>query len=267
MTKVRREIASKLPSALRSRLRSTYARIAHFGFRFRCPFCSSRVRSFLAFGLPFPVLREKRVVGSGIRENALCPVCFAIDRHRLIYLYLKNKTTIFSQPTKLLHVAPEPRIAELLLAATNVDYLSADLCPEGVMVQMDITAIQYPDNNFDAIICNHVLGNIGDDRLAFKEILRTLKPGGWAILQVPISKTLDRTYEDFSITTEAGREQAFGEAHQIRIYAADFKDRLESAGFQVDVFNWTDEPEAFGGKSNLYALNPDESVYRVRKPG
>jgi len=266
MSNVPNEFFARKPAGFKARLRSAYARVAHFGFKYRCPFCRSSVRAFLPFGLPFPVLREKRVVGGGFRENALCPVCFAIDRHRLLYLYLRNKTDIFSVPTKLLHVAPEPRIADVLRAGGNVQYVSADLLPENVMVQMDITAIQYPDNSFDAIICNHVLGNIADDGLAFREIMRTLRPGGWAILQVPISKTLKRTYEDFSITTAEGREQAFGEAHQLRIYAEDYKDRLEAAGFLVDVFNWTDEPENFGGANNLYALNTAESVYRVRKP-
>ena len=260
-----RVLTDRLPERMRSRLRSTYARIAHFGFRFKCPFCKARVRAFLPFGLPFAVLKEKHVVGSGIRQNALCPICFAIDRHRLLYLFLLNKTNIFTAPTKLLHVAPEPAVSEILRRLPNVDYLSADLCPKNVMVAMDITAIQYPNENFNAIICNHVLGNVGDDRRAFSEIMRTLKPGGWAILQVPIARKLKQTYEDFSITTQADREQAFGEGFQVRLYAEDYQERLRAAGFIVEVFNWWDEPEKFGGRENSFALNQEESVYLVRK--
>lgn len=263
---IKTRLRNVIPPRFQTKLRETCARVRYFGLRYKCPFCKARLRALLPCGLPFPVLREKKVVGSGIRQNALCPVCFAIDRHRLLYLYLLTKTDIFDRPMKLLHVAPEPRVADILKAQANIDYLSADLCPRNVMMEMDITDIRFPEEYFDAIICNHVLGNIVNDRKAFSELLRTLKPGGWAILQVPISRTLKRTYEDVTITTAAAREQAFGEGGQVRIYADDYKDRLMEAGFDVSVFKWTEAPEEFGGRQNVFALNEDESVYFVRKP-
>jgi ubiquinone/menaquinone biosynthesis C-methylase UbiE len=58
---------------------------------------------------------------------------------------------------------------------------------------MDVTAIPFPANYFNAIICNHVLEHVVDDRTAIAEVYRILMPGGWAILQVPISMRLDRT--------------------------------------------------------------------------
>ena len=54
------------------------------------------------------------------------------------------------------------------------------------MVKMDITNILYEDNTFDSIWCNHVLEHVVDDQKAMRELLRVPKPGGWAILQVPI---------------------------------------------------------------------------------
>jgi hypothetical protein len=98
------------------------------------------------------------------------------------------------------------------------------------------------------------------------ELYRTLKPGGWAILQVPLSLTLKNTYEDASITTEAAREQAFGQNDHVRIYAADYKDRLTHAGFKVEVFKWVAEAESFGGRRNLFGLNEDESVFLSASP-
>ncbi len=133
------------------------------------------------------------------------------------------------------------------------------------MVRMDITDIQFPENSFDAIICNHVLEHVIDDYKAMTELHRVLKPGGWAILQVPISLSLDKTYEDFSITTARGREEAFGQDDHVRIYAKDYASRLEQAGFKVNVFNWDAVAGSFGGSSNKYGLNEDEQIYSVVK--
>ena len=47
---------------------------------------------------------------------------------------------------------------------------------------------------FDLIICNHVLEHIPNDLDAMKEIYRVKT--AVAILQVPISKILMRTFED-----------------------------------------------------------------------
>jgi ubiquinone/menaquinone biosynthesis C-methylase UbiE len=131
---------------------------------------------------------------------------------------------------------------------------------------MDITNIPCPDNCFDAIICNHVLEHIIDDRQAMRELYRTLKSGSWAILQVPLSLSLHKTYEDFSITTTTGREEAFGQSDHVRIYANDYKDRLEQVGFKVKTFQWVTEDENFGGLKNRFGLNEEESVYVVSKP-
>ncbi len=247
-------------------LRHQFRKFRAAGNRYECPFCGFRAREFLEFGLPFQVLLDKQVVGGGVRKNALCPSCNAIDRHRLLYLFLKNKTDIFQRAAKVLHVAPEPAIRERLLATGRIDYLSADLIPDGVMVQMDITQIQYPDASFDVVICNHVLGNIPDDRLAMREVSRVLRPGGWAILQVPVSYTSAKTDEDASIVDPRERERRFGEAHQIRIYGPDYVERLQSVGFKVNDFVWTREPESFGGADNRYGLNANEHVYQVFKP-
>lgn len=120
----------------------------------------------------------------------------------------------------------------------NIDYLTADLLSRDAMIRMDIKDISFPDNAFDAIICNHVLKHIIDDRKAMGQLRRVLKPGGWTILQVPMSLSLDEIYEDFSITTGKGREEAFLQDDYVRIYAKDYVTRLEQAGFKVNVFDW-----------------------------
>ena len=55
----------------------------------------------------------------------------------------------------------------------------------------------FEDDSFDATLCNHVMEHVADDIKAMKEILRVLKPGGWAIIQVPFFPPLpEKTLED-----------------------------------------------------------------------
>lgn len=239
-------------------------KVRFFGLKFVCPICNSHLRKLYPFGFEFSVLSEKNVIGGGYRANVLCPICHSTDRERLLYLFILNKTDLFTNKTKLLHVAPEPRLSDILKGHANIDYLTSDIDPEHVMVQMDITQINFPDNSFDAIICNHVLEHIVDDQQAMRELYRVLKPGGWGILQVPISLSLNKTFEDFSITSSAEREQVFGQPDHVRIYAADYIDRLKVSGFQTSKFNWENDKDF--GSNNKYALLQNESVFFVKKP-
>ncbi len=257
----------QIKALIPKRLKNFLKRIYYFGSRYTCPFCRSRLRTFLPFGFPFPVLKEKKVAGAGLRPQARCPICFSLDRERLVYLYLQNRTDFFKKHLKVLHVAPESRLAEIFLRRQDLDYLRADLHPQQGMVEMDLTDIRYPDNAFDVVVCCHVLEHIIDDGKAMRELFRVLKPEGWAVLQVPISLSLKNTFEDPSITTEAGREEAFGQADHVRIYACeDYRNRLEKAGFEVDLFRWEEGASHFGYPGNKYGLNLNETVFRARKP-
>jgi predicted SAM-dependent methyltransferase len=244
----------------------TFIRKARFkGSKYYCPVCDSNIRKLRPHGFNFPVLTEKNIIGGGYRLNAQCPVCKSTDRERLLYLYLSNKTSLFTEQVKLLHVAPEPALSAVIEAHSNIDYLTADLNSDSVMVKMDITEIDYPDKFFDVIICNHVLEHIIDDSKAMNELYRVLKPGGWGILQVPMSLSLATTYEDSSITDPTEREQVFGQWDHVRIYAIDYLDRLRQSGFQVDPFEWWND-KAFSDSNNKYGLLQDESIFVVSKP-
>jgi 2-polyprenyl-3-methyl-5-hydroxy-6-metoxy-1,4-benzoquinol methylase len=111
-----------------------------------------------------------------------------------MWLYMTQKTSLFDgNQKKMLHVAPEPELSQLFQKADYINYLSADLSAPNAMVKMDITDIQYPDNTFDVIYCSHVLEHIPDDRKAMREFYRVLKPGGWAIVQVPVTAESEET--------------------------------------------------------------------------
>jgi predicted SAM-dependent methyltransferase len=173
-------------------------------------------------------------------------------------------TNIFTDPTRLLHVAPERRLEKHLKAISSLDYLTADLLDPDVMTKMDVTKIQFADNEFDAILCNHVLEHVPDDRKAMRELNRVLKFGGWAMLQVPISNRLQATYEDWSVRSPIDRLRRFGQEDHVRVYGADYVERLTEAGFRIDVIDWTLFP-FFGGSRNMFGLNPHEKIFLARK--
>lgn len=222
--------------------------IFYLGNKYVCPCCSWNFRKFLTHGV-IP------------RSNALCPRCRALERHRLLWLYFKDQTNIFHDNLRVLHFAPERVFEKKLKRMRNLDYITADLDPRRAMIQMDITNIPYEDNSFGVILCSHVLEHIPDDRKAMRELYRVLKPGGWAILQVPIIR--DKTFEDFSITKPEDRERVFGQWDHVRAYGKDYKDRLEKAGFKVRVDDYVKRLGA--DKIKKYALKENEDIYYCEK--
>ncbi|NTU97078.1 MAG: methyltransferase domain-containing protein [Chlorobiaceae bacterium] len=162
----------------------------------------------------------------------MCPHCRALERHRLLWLFLGKHTDLFDgRQKKLLHIAPEFCLEPGLKKAAGKGYLSADLDESRAMVRMDITSIDFPDVSFDVIFCSHVLEHIEDDRKAIGEIYRVLKKNGWAILMVPV--TADKTIENLSFATPEERLQVFGQQDHVRRYGPDYADRLREAGFEV----------------------------------
>ncbi|WP_193201006.1 class I SAM-dependent methyltransferase [Nostoc sp. MG11] len=122
-----------------------------------------------------------------------------------------------------------------------IEYTGAGLNAPFATVEMDITNIHQPDNLYDVILCNHVLEHIPEDHKAMCELFRVLKPGGWAILQVPLDYERKTTFEDFSITSPKDKEYFFGKDDHVRVYGLDYKDRLEKAGFTVEVIDYVKE--------------------------
>ena len=262
-------LKSILPERAHGPLKETAYRAIAFlyaGDRFECPFCAGRFRRMLPRGLRNGLLVEKKVVGGGVRENAFCPGCLSYDRERLVYLYLKNETDLLARPAKMLHVAPERQLEKTFRKVPTLDYTSGDLFSKAVDVKLDVTAIQFADGTFDTVLCNHVMEHVPDDLKAMREILRVLKPGGIAFLQTPISLVLTTTDEELADIPEAERIRRFGQKDHCRIYARDYSQRLASAGYEVEVFRWTDAPEKFGGAANRFALNPEEEIFVCRKP-
>lgn len=176
-----------------------------------------------------------------------CPSCKSIGRHRFLWMYLE-RNEVFS-PTrgggeiKVLHFAPEKSFYNKFSALPNVDYYPVDFAHEfgnyrGVKLRdvIDITKINYPDDMFDIIICNHVLEHV-DDYVAMNELFRVLKKGGEgrAFIMVPISHDLETTIENPEFNTPELRQEHYGQPDHVRRYGKDFSDRMRKTGFSVDV--------------------------------
>lgn len=256
-------IEKAIPKKISPVFRDFYLKLKYFGTKFKCPFCGGILRKFLPFGIKNPIFNEKNIIGGGYRLNVMCPCCNSTDRERNIYLFLKNKTNIFHENIRLLHVAPEYNLNRMFMKCKNIHCLTVDLKSTSVMVKMDITNIACIDDFFDVIICNHVFEHIPNDKKAMSELCRVLKPGGWAILQVPISQLLTNTYEDPSITEQEEREKVFGQKDHVRIYAKDYIKKLQNTGFSVETFNFTKE---YGeNASEKYGLLKEEDIYICSK--
>jgi SAM-dependent methyltransferase len=217
-------IGARLPEWARvplKRLKDSVAAIPYYGRGRFCPVCGRSSRRFRSFGV-VP------------REDAQCAHCGALERHRLLWLYVSMRTDLFDgRPKKVLHVAPEPCFEPRFRQRLGSGYVTADLFDATAMVRMDITDIHYPDQHFDVIYCSHVLEHVQDDRRAMREFHRVLRNSGWAILLVPI--TAGKTLEDPSITEPEERLRVFGQEDHVRRYGPDYAGRLRDAGFRVEV--------------------------------
>lgn len=252
------EIKALLPAAFEPwEMRIRYlcrplTRLFFFGRNRYCIVCDSWTRSFLSHG---PKSRRN--------PDIVCPICLSHRRHRLGWRYLNSHTDLLDgKPKKLLHFAPEMAFSVHLKKIPGLDYVSADLASPHAMRKIDITSMDLPDNSFDIVLCSHVLEHVPEDRKAMQEIFRILKPGGWGLIQVPISG--ETTLEDPTITDPRERERLYYQNDHVRLYGMDLKDRLTQTGFVVEVTYGRElvDPQ----KCELMGVDAREPLFHVRKP-
>ncbi len=197
------------------------------GNTFTDPIDGKSFRSFLPYGY------------GKQRDNALSPSTLSLERHRLLWLYLKNETDFFTAEKKVLHFAPEQAFYKRFRSMNNLNYTTSDLNSPLADVKADICNLPFNDNEFDVILCNHVLEHIPDDTKAIQELYRVLKPNGMGIFQIPQDLSRETTFEDDSITEKKERAKIFGQYDHVRVYGRDYFDKLRSIGFKVDEVDYT----------------------------
>ena len=175
------------------------------------------------------------------RKNALSPSTLSLERHRLMWIFLRDETTFFTSEKKLktLHIAPEQCFLDIFRKQQNLDYTTSDLESPIADVKADICDLPFDDNSFDVVFCNHVLEHITDDTKAMQELFRVLKKGGFGIFQIPQDLSRATTFEDDTITDRKERAKIFGQYDHVRIYGFDYFDKLRSIGFKVDEIDYT----------------------------
>lgn len=231
--KIGQRLKEVLPRAYFRILLRLYLRIKFFGFNYYCPFCHANLRSLHPAGFSYPVLKEKQVIAAGFRLNSRCPVCNSFERERMMYDFLK-KQDLKNKYWRVLHVAPESNLERVFRSIKTISYDSIDLEPGRADQVMDVQNLKFKDGSFDLVICSHVLEHVPEDIKAMREIYRVLRPGRFAILQVPISPVVERTIEDPKVITPENRAKVFGQSDHVRLYGFDYVDRLISAGFRVE---------------------------------
>ena len=202
-------------------------KILMYGNKFTDPIDGNTFRAFLPYGY------------NKIRNNVLSPSTYSLERHRLLWLYLKNETSFFKAKLKVLHFAPESALMNKFKKLKNLSYDTIDLNSPIADIKADICDLPFLDNSYDFILCNHVLEHIVDDNKAIRELYRVLKKNGIGIFQVPIDYNRDTTFEDFSVTNKKERNKLFGQYDHVRIYGLDFFDRLQKVGFLVEKCEYT----------------------------
>lgn len=254
MKKLYKFLLRKLPRPLLIRLSYPFKKMApllYKGNNVECPVCEKSYSKFLSYG-------------TNNRDNVLCPGDLTLERHRLMWLYLKDFSDFFTaEKLKVLHIAPEQCFHKKFKGQKNLDYLTADLVSPIADLHFDLHSIPLEDNRFDVIFCNHVMEHVDDPRQCMRELYRVLKPGGWAIMQVPQDITRAETYEDKSITSPEEREKHYWQKDHVRLFGMDYPDWLEKAGFRAETF---DKESRIGAeKIERYRLMKSEILYIFHK--
>ena len=183
--------------------------------RLKCPCCDWEGRRFFDY----------IEMGYALR-NVACPRCDSHSRHRALFLWLRDEYRVGEKRGLALVFAPEKALAPLWKASPNLRTCKVDVEPRrGVDVLGDLMQLPFASSVADLIWCHHVLEQVGDDRIAMKELHRVLRAGSGELI-VSVGVGAQETTLEFAFSNKAlsGNRRAYG---------TDFAERLTAAGFNV----------------------------------
>ncbi len=232
-------ILFRLPPLLRSAL--------FRGERHECPLCGAHLSGFLVLHRPF---------------FRWCPVCRSLQRHRVSWLFIRQHILSVHPIRRMLHIAPEEALRQAFQRLPDIEYVSMDLYAADVLVRADVGWLPFASHAFDFIYCSHVLEHIPNDRAAMRELQRVLRPGGVALVLVPVWGK--PTFEDPGVTDPVERERLFGQFDHVRWYGFDIVDRLTDSGFAVRVIRAGDVADVRA--INRFGLDQADVLFGCTKP-
>jgi SAM-dependent methyltransferase len=256
MKKLYKFLLNKLPRPLLIRLSYPFKMVApilYKGNAVECPVCERSFSKFLSYGSEV-----------AHRENVLCPYDLTLERHRLMWLYLKDHSDFFkAEKLAVLHIAPEQCFHGRFKTQGNLNYLTGDLVSPIADLHFDLHQIPLENDRFDVVFCNHVLEHVEDALQCMRELHRVMKPGAWGIMQVPQDFTRETTFEDPSITSPEDREKFYWQKDHVRLFGRDYPEWLKRAGFSVQEFKPTEHYDAT--LIQRMRLQEGEILYIVKK--
>ena len=226
--------------------RRSLAPLFYAGKDVYCPFCNREFRKFRPAG------RRKFK-----RFNAVCPACGSRERDRLLYVFLTQRNDVWKSDATLLHIAPEPCLLPTIRKIAGGKYVSCDLFRRDVDVQLNIEALPFPDNSFDAVFCSHVLPEVEHDELALAEIYRVINSSGCALIAVQ-----NREGDTLEVQPGDGN-QAPPEFR--RIYGSNFRDQLINTGFNVERIELSEVLDSTHRQRLNVSGETAGAIYLVRK--
>jgi len=194
------------------------------GDRFQCNICNREIRQFIL----------------SADGDQLCPSCGSLSRTRRLWDILSSG--FLRNNIKILDFSPSRSLYRVLKKNRYIHYDSTDISGDFLSdFHYDITAIDSNKDEYDIIICYHVLEHVENDIRAMAELYRVTGKGGHCIIQSPFRE--GEIYEDLSVKTDKERKKHFGQADHVRIYSVGgLTERLTSCGFQVSVKRYAELP-------------------------
>ena len=218
----------------------------------QCPVCRWRGHRFRNF------LSADEIV-----RHCICPSCGSFDRHRQLVLAVRaglarlgpatpGTMVGFSLSTAMRYVLEHEGLARCF--RSDIDATAKRFSPD---FTADLRRAPLRDGSVEWIFCSHVLEHIPELELCVDELLRILKPGGAAWIQVPLEPGLAH-----SRRIPVDPRRAHAHAWQ---FAPDFPHLLARSG-------WTVSEHVAGetlGADDLrhYAIDPQERYWLARKDG
>lgn len=203
---------------------------------YACNICRRRYTRMVPWWPPAtyaPALNQHQVM-AGYGPQAICPGCLSTYRQRLMVAAIQH----YLQPTNLhiLHFAPEAPVYKALArhnTVTAVDIEPQLYKPVAPQCQYaNATQLPFASHSFDMVVANHILEHIKNDHLALSEMYRVLKPGGIAVLQVPLTGPGLPHVEQPELPTPAQAIALYGQPDHVRIYSLQsWQQRVALAGF------------------------------------